>query len=138
MPGATSVVKNTLFVGQPQLFQLLLAATGGTVSMTVVNDADQVVLSLTAGAGSVVSGPAVLLTPGRYRITYSGTPAAGSTVSYSVRGAILTDPIGPVKNDLTLAPRYMDLDDSTRFRYPGDPRGLTIEKYYWASIALAW
>jgi hypothetical protein len=137
-PGAESVVKNTLYIGQAQLFQLLLKPTGGAVRMTVWNEANQVVLALNAPAGEAVSGPAVLLTPGRYRIAYTATPAPGSTVSFTVQGAVLTDPIGPARNDLTLLPLYLDEQDPTQFLYPSDPRGRTQAKFFWAAVALAW
>lgn len=100
----------TLYVAQTQLFGLTLSATGsgGAVRMTITNAAGAVVYQLLASAGETVSGVGVLLPPGEYRVTFTAVAGAGGAgpASFSLRGATLSDPVGPVAGDPTLAPQY--------------------------------
>ncbi len=109
-PGQTAPIVRVLYVARPQLIQFLLTAgtatePGRSVAMTVVDSAGRVVYSLSALAGSATSGPTLFLTPGTYRIRVSAT-GTGQPVCYTLRGKVLTDPIGPGVDDITSAPRY--------------------------------
>jgi Matrixin len=132
------VAKRTLYVGQTQLIQFLLSAdpatpgVGGRVQMTLTDARGQTLLSLTAPVGSVVSGPGLLLTPGEYHVTFRAANATGA-LQFSLRGAALSDPIGPAAQDVTMAPRYVDPQDQSRFSYPGDI--VTDSPFLWETLA---
>jgi hypothetical protein len=115
LSSATPQVSNTVYVAQAQLFQFSLSATsaagaGGSVQMTILDQNGNTVFSLTAAAGATVTSAAVLLTPGAYTVVFQA--AAGTTLSaplsFRLRGAVLSDPIGPVPTDPTLQPLYPD------------------------------
>lgn len=134
-----SSAQHTLYIGKTQLFQFLLTASGsgaavGTpVNMTIANEFGVVVASLSGRVGETVSGPAVLLAPGPYTVRYSAklSPGAGS-VNFSLRGLNISDPIGPVRQDLTLDPRYVDPKNPNQFLYPN---GLaTLDAFIWTTI----
>ena len=63
--------------------------------MTLTNARGKVVGSLTAPAGSTVSGSALLLRPGSYRLDFEVLGKAGArrpTVSYALRGKAISAP----------------------------------------------
>jgi hypothetical protein len=129
----------TLYVARPQLFQFLLAAewvgpaSAAAVQMTITDLAGTVLYSLTARVGDVASGPAVLLTPGEYRVRF--TAVGGTGLTFTLRGGALTDPIGPALSDPTLAPRYLDPASPSRFLYPGDV--FSDQPFLWVTLALS-
>jgi hypothetical protein len=126
---------DTLYVGQAQLFHFALSADGAgvppgtSVRMTVTGPG--VLFSLTAAAGETVTGPAVLLRPGEYRVTYTVVGPGGSIapLSFRLRGNRITDPVGPVADDVTLQPEYRDPANPNQFLYP--PDYVSIDPFYW-------
>lgn len=128
---------DTLYIGQAQLFHLVLTAEatrsspGTLVQATITDKRGNVVLSLTTPVGGSVSGPAVLLTPGAYQIRYRVIAPEGliAPVLFRIRGNRLSDPIGPVVDDPTLAPEFGDPSKPDLFRYPGPHT--TTDPFYW-------
>ncbi len=105
---AGGTVAAPLYLGQTQVFAFNLAVTGGTgtpVTLTIADSLGRVVFSLDGTAGDTVSGVTPLLAPGEYRLTVS---AVGSTspVGFTLRGGVITDPIGPQLADSATAPQY--------------------------------
>jgi hypothetical protein len=103
------------YVAESQLFQFLLSASGvgapagSAVQMTIEDQNGNVVYSLTAAAGDTVSADALLLTPGAYTLSFAVLAPPGVAVpslSYSLMGESISDPIGAVINDPTLSPSY--------------------------------
>ncbi|MBA4065200.1 MAG: hypothetical protein C0501_16095 [Isosphaera sp.] len=123
---------DTLYVGQAQLFHFALTADaagvppGATVTVRVIGPSGTFVL--TATAGETVSLPAVLLRPGEYRVEFTATGSA-VPVTFRLRGNRVTDPVGPVAEDVSLLVEYKDPDRPDRFRYPDD--FLSIDPFYW-------
>lgn len=132
-----NVRTDTLYVGQAQLFHFVLTANsagspaGTTLRMSITDTSGNEVLPLTAAAGESVSGAAVLLTPGEYRIRYTVAAPAGSgeLITFQLRGNRITDPVGPVADDVTLQPEYRDPNNSNQFRYP--PGVVSLDPFYW-------
>lgn len=128
---------DTLYIGQAQLFHLILTTEampstfGAEILVTITDERGRDVLSLRALAGESVSGPAVLLRPGAYRIRYQLLNEGGvaAPVAFRVRGNRLSDPTGPVIDDPTLAPEYGDPQNPGQFLYPGP--FLTSDPFYW-------
>jgi hypothetical protein len=116
-PASTAGFK--LYVGQTQLLSTTLTATGaaGGVRMEIVNAAGVVVHSLFAAAGDTGSGVSALLTPGEYAVRFTAVGATGP-LAFTLRGAGLTDPIGPVKDSATLAPQYQIGTSPPVYKYP--------------------
>jgi hypothetical protein len=115
-PASTTSYK--LYVGQTQLLSTTLSATGaGGVRMEVLNNAGQLVHTVTAAANDTGSAVSALLTPGEYTVRFSAVGATGP-VSFTARGAGLTDPIGSQPADSALAPQYKTPTDTTTFTYP--------------------
>jgi hypothetical protein len=116
-----------LYVGESQLFQFLLSAsgsnapTGSAVQMTITDHDGNVVYALTAQVGRTVSSNALFLTPGAYVLRFTASSPAGSpvpTVSYKLLGDSISDPIGAVINDPTLTPVYTSPSTPGVFLYP--------------------
>ena len=121
----------TLFAGETQLMHLVLGATatavpvvpGSAVRLTVLDATGKVLYALTAPAGDVVSGPDLLLLPGSYRFLISAVGAPGGPVpsmNFRLLGEEISDPIGPVINDPTMAPIYTAPGLPGWFQYPGN------------------
>jgi hypothetical protein len=128
---ATTTQEDKLYIARTQMMSLGLTATGaGGVQMEVLNAAGQVVFALTAAAGDTVTGAAIFL-PGEYTVRFLAIGATGP-VSFSVQGAGLTDPIGPVVDSTTLAPQYQAPSDPTKFLYPNGT--LTTDPFMWLSL----
>lgn len=134
-----SIAQQTLYVGKTQIFQFLLSASGtgsalgSLVTMTMTNELGAVVASLNGRVGETVSGPAVLLTPGPYFIRYSASlPLGFSPVNFSFRGLSISDPIGPVRQDRTMDPRYVDPKNPNQFLYPNGQA--TLDAFIWTTI----
>jgi hypothetical protein len=116
-----------LYVGESQLFQFLLSASGSSapagsaVQMTITDQTGNVVYSLTAAAGDTVSSAALFLTPGAYVLRFTALAPAGRpvpTLSYNLMGESISDPIGAVINDPTQTPIYTSLTTQGGFLYP--------------------
>jgi hypothetical protein len=116
------------YVGESQLFQFLLSAgglgapAGSAVQMTIKDKDGNVVYTLTAAAGDTVSSDALLLTPGAYTLAFAVLGPAGDpmpSLSYSLMGESISDPIGAVINDPTLTPVYNSPTMPGGFQYPG-------------------
>ncbi len=97
-----------LYVAQPQLFHFdLTAGNQSGIQVTIVDSAGNVAFQLTAGAGQTLSGPTVLLYPGSYKVSFLAINLqTGSTVSYQLLGAVISDPIGPVLVNTSSAPQF--------------------------------
>jgi hypothetical protein len=125
-----------LYVGESQLMNLVLsanvvggaAAPGSKVHMTVLDAAGQVVYSLTAAAGDVVSGSALFLTPGAYMVRFTSLGSSGTggpALAFNLVGDGISDPIGPVLTDPTLTPVYTAPGQPGWFLYPGGTKSQT-------------
>jgi hypothetical protein len=115
-----------LYVALDQVFNFTLSAAatgapvGSTVQMTITDSQGNVVSSLVAPAGQTVTGLPVLLRPGAYTVAFSiltpgGAPGA---LAFQLRGAAITDPIGPVVTDPTYSPIYTNPGDPFTYYYP--------------------
>jgi hypothetical protein len=125
---------STLFVAETQALGLTLTASGpvgSAVEMTVTDSTGRVVLDLTAAAGDTVSGVTAFLTPGEYHLRMTVVAGSGP-VAFSIRGNVITDPIGPQPADSTLAPQYQNPQDPSTYLYP--PGTVSLDPYLW----LAW
>jgi hypothetical protein len=135
-PGASQ--SYNLYVGENQLMNLVLSAqvTSGiaepdsAIEMTIIDSEGQVVSTLIAPVGDVVSGAAVFLTPGAYTVRFTALGSSGTSapaLGFLLRGSSLSDPIGPVATDPTLSPDYQDPDVPGWFLYPDTT--LTTDPY---------
>ena len=114
----TSTASYKLYVGQTQLLSTTLTASGaGGVRMDVLNAAGLVVHTVFAAANDTGSAVSALLTPGEYTVRFAAVGATG-VVSFSARGAGLTDPIGSQPANSALTPQYQTPSDPTTFTYP--------------------
>ncbi len=126
-----------LYVAQSQLFSWLLttqtADPGAGVVMEIFNSQALLVSTLTAPANTTVSGPSDFLTPGTYTVRFRKLGAG--PISYTLRGDVLTEPIGPVLDDPTLHPQfiYNDATVPVLFIYPGNV--ISPKPYQWAVAA---
>jgi hypothetical protein len=100
----------TLYVGQTQLFHFLLTAgpgdPGARIRAVVRTAAGEEVHRLEARSGSADSGSSVVLTPGAYTVRFEIDNPNGPAVAFKLAGSSESDPMGPVKGDATLAPKY--------------------------------
>ncbi|HEV3263091.1 MAG TPA: matrixin family metalloprotease [Gemmataceae bacterium] len=109
-----------LYVALDQVFQFSLSAAdagapaGSAVELTITDANGNTAFTLTASSGQTVTGLPVLLTPGAYTVHLAilTTGSAPGSLTFDLRGAPITDPIGPVLSNPALAPMYT---------YPGDP-----------------
>jgi len=125
--------KYNLYIGQTQLFQFLLSATGSgspgaKVQLAIKDSLGNLVLEYSAPVGEVVSAPAALFSPGAYSVEFSLVGSAPSGVSFQFSGKPITDPIGPAISDPTLKPIYQNPNKPGSFVYPG---GIFTFKPYW-------
>jgi hypothetical protein len=105
-----------LYVAQSQVFDFILSASGpagSSVRLSVVNKDGAALYTLAANAGETVSGPAVFLPAGGYAVVFEGL--AGAT-GFTLRGAGLTIPIGPMPTDPTAKPVFTAPDGT--YTYP--------------------
>jgi hypothetical protein len=125
LDGQGQVNDSALYIARSQLFHLVLSAetlgdpTDGTVGLTIYHNGVQV-QSIEAHAGEAVSTD-VFLVPGAYTIEFTTQAPCDSLVppmQYDVRGAELSDPIGPALNDPTLSPMYQSPGDPWVYIYP--------------------
>ena len=137
----TSQEASTLYVAQTQLFQFVLSsddagiATSAQVLMQIYDSTGRLVFSLVGGVGQTVSGASVLLTPGEYQVLFSAVNAGGATlpmIRYNLRGANLSDPIGPTTSDPTNEPMYPCPDNPSVYCYCY-PNGVFYTPYEFSS-----
>jgi hypothetical protein len=135
----SSSAQQTLYVGKPQLFQFLLRATGtGTavgspIQATISNEFGVTVMTLTGRVGDTVSGPSVLLAPGPYTVRYwFKLPSGAPPISFDLVGQSISDPLGPVRQDTTLDPRYVNPKNPNQFLYPNGIA--TLNPFVWTNI----
>lgn len=120
----------SVYVAQPQLFHLLLSTNNGvTATLQIENLSGQIVYSLTT-TGTPTSSAPLLLQPGEYRVKLT-TPSGQPTV-VTLRGDIISDPIGSVVVNPNQTPIYTNPGGG--YTYPG---GTTTSKpYFWLALAL--
>lgn len=95
-----------LVVAQNEVFHFLFSLSGSsanTVRMTVEDLDGTVYYDLTVAGGSTANARPVLLKTGTYLIRYARINGVGPVI-YSLRGAVLSDPIGPGAQDPTQNP----------------------------------
>lgn len=105
-----------LVVAQNQVFHFMLGVTGPTTSgvrMTVTGN-QGLVYDLTVFGGSMANAKPILLKPGVYTVTFSPIGSA-NVMSYVLKGAVLSDPIGPAINDPTQNPAGPDSSLATYY-----------------------
>jgi hypothetical protein len=129
VPASPASLAFNLYVGQSQLMDLVLsaastggvAAPGAAVQLTIRDKTGKIVYSLTSAVGDMASGPALFLTPGAYTVNISAVNASGLSLTYKLQGEGISDPIGPVIHDPTLAPIYSPPAGTPPgwFLYPG-------------------
>jgi hypothetical protein len=115
-----------LYVALDQVFHFTLSAAdagapaGSAVQMTITDAGGSVVFSLTSPSGQAVTGPPVLLSPGAYTVRLSVLTPGGApgSLTFELRGAALTDPIGPVITNPTTLPMYTNPGDPFTYYYP--------------------
>lgn len=138
LAGAGAANGYDLYVGQTQLFGLTLTATGagGAVRVQIRSAADPTgatLFDLTAAAGDTVSGPAVVLAPGAYVVTFTAVPDAGGAagaLGFRLWGSTLTDPVGPVAGDSTLTAQYLATVSPPATTQPStDPKAIYLFLY---------
>lgn len=124
---------STLYVGRSQVFGLALAVTGpagATVQLTITNAAGQTVFELTGRAADTVTGQTALLPPGEYSLRVSATGSSGA-VGFTVKGGVISDPIGPRPVNAVAAPQYKDPAQPGAFLYPNGTS--TPDPFLWLS-----
>jgi hypothetical protein len=146
---ATTQQSYTLYLAQTQMFQFALtlnqlsAQTNAVVEFTLKDQAGNVVVDLTAGAGQTVSCVSILLHPGAYTATFTAKmTGATAPLTYRLRGNSITDPIDPALNDPTLQPQYTT--PTVTGNQPGDPLYyyyypggiISIDPFLWVPLAV--
>lgn len=131
---------HALHVGQSQLMHLLLDLTESTTSSdgawVTVYDADGAVRGrIGAQGGDARSGGAILLEPGAYTAQVAGVSLSGDTladIAYRLRGAVISDPLGPILHDPTFDPVYLCPDQTDVYCYPGGVQ--SPSPYLWSDF----
>lgn len=123
----TTTRTGNLYVAQNQLFQFTLSAQSAAapadagVRFTITDDQGNQVYSLLAKAGETVSGATLFLVPGTYHVDVAieGAGNAHPAFDFQLKGARISDPVGPALKDATLAPQFTVPNDPTIYQYPG-------------------
>ncbi len=119
-------VSGRLYIGRTQLMNFIFEASGangGLVTFTLRDSTGQIVQQMNARAGGLVSSISQILKPGEYTFTFT----SDTRISFKLRGSRLTDPIGPVIDDGTLDPQFLNGDGTFTF-----PDGvITSVPYLW-------
>jgi hypothetical protein len=104
LASAAATYSGSLAMNQNGVFFFQLAAANGSssvasvVTMKVMNQSGQVVLTLSSVTGAAPRGEAVYLAAGIYTIDYSVSSTSGGSyqpISYWLFGEVLSDPMGP-------------------------------------------
>ena len=129
LPSNGSGASGNLYVGESQLTHLVFSASavgavvpGSAVRMTVLDASGRLVSTLIAPVGDTVTGFDMFLTPGAYTVHFIGLGASGAApprLAYRLLGKSISDPIGPVLTDPTLAPAYTVPTLPGWFLFPG-------------------
>jgi hypothetical protein len=126
-----------LYVAKMQVFGLLLTAQGGPLRMTITDQNGVTIETLTAADGQTVSVPGLMLKPGPYRVHFQAL-GDGTTLppltSFTLKGSVWTDPVGPIAGDPTTQPQYTQPGSSTTFIYP--PGTVTTSPFLWSLLVL--
>lgn len=108
---ADRTATSRVYVGQAQLFHFVLTAgpgnEGTSVRMTITDAGETVVYAVEARAGQSASRSSVLLRPGAYTVRVEVENPGGPPITYTIRGSVQSNPVGPATIDPTLAPRYV-------------------------------
>lgn len=121
--GPVGGVGGVIYVAQAQLFHMVLSVApdanqpGAAVRATIRDANGNAVWTLTVAAGDTASGSGPLLLPGRYTVTYEAV-GAGRPLAFRLRGAALSDPVGPVVDDPTGVPMYQTPGKPGTYTYP--------------------
>jgi hypothetical protein len=122
---AAPATRHALYVGQSQLFSLLLSTQSATdtgMAWVVIYDQQQrPVYSLTAPVGMDRSATSVLLDPGEYSVEFGASADAvgDGNVTYALSGAAVSHPMGPPLIDTTTTPIYACTGTPGSYCYPG-------------------
>ncbi|HQR05509.1 MAG TPA: matrixin family metalloprotease [Gemmatales bacterium] len=123
--GATSKV----YVAEPQLFHLLLSSNNGVaLTMTIEDTAGNTLFTLTSN-GPPASGQPLLLQPGEYHIRLSSN---GQPTRATLRGDLISDPIGSVVVDPNSTPPYTNPDGTNT--YPNGTK--TTKPFLWLALTV--
>ena len=128
---AGSSFADSLYVARTQLFGFSLMASGpagASVRVDILNELGNAVYSISAPVGETISGISSFLPPGAYSISIVALAATGP-VTYSLRGAVASDPIGPQPSTSTLAPKYANPANPKNFLYPNGQ--VSFDPYLW-------
>src|SRR5262249_23215071 len=137
-PQATS----TLYVARSQFFQFQLSVpavqygASGAVAMTILDQNGNAVLNITAKAGQAATVSCIMLPPGQYSVEFSAIeaiPGSWPTLSYTVRGGVLSEPMGPIVHDPTYQPIYLGPPGPiTTYLYPNGT--ISTIPFLWVSL----
>jgi hypothetical protein len=113
VPSATTGLSGKLYIARTQLMNFVLdaASPGGLLTLTIRDSLGQIVQQLNVRAGNTISSVSQILKPGEYTFTIT----ASTRMAFTLRGSRLSDPIGPVIDDGTLAPQYSNGDGTFTF-----------------------
>jgi hypothetical protein len=139
---AATPPRRALYVALDQVFQFTLSAAdagapaGAAVQMTITDADGNVVFTLAAPSGQAVTSPPVLLAPGAYTVRFSLLTPGGApgSLTFQLRGAAITDPIGPVITNPTQSPMYTRPGAPFTYYYPGGT--VSVTPYLLASLVL--
>jgi hypothetical protein len=131
---------HALHVGQSQLVHLLLDLTdAGSASngvwATVFDNAGAVRGRVGAQSGDARSPGALLLEPGAYVVQVGGVSLSGAPLTetpYRLRGAVISDPLGPILHDPTFDPAYNCPGQADVYCYPGGVQ--STSPYLWSDF----
>jgi hypothetical protein len=129
-----------LYVAMDQVFQFTLSAAGtpagSSMQLTITDANGKAVFALNAQSGTTVTGRPVLLGPGAYTVQLTVLTAGGApgTLTFLLRGAVITNPMGPVVTNPTNAPMYTKPGDPFTYYYP--PGTVSASPYLFAPLVL--
>lgn len=124
LSAATPTKSYKFFVAQNALFHFALTAGPESgVRMTVRDRAGAVVFQLNAAAGQTASVAPTLFIPGAYLVQFTATDQLGTNiVSFKLRGASISDPVGPTLVNPATTPQYVaptPPQPNLTYLYPG-------------------
>jgi hypothetical protein len=131
-----------LYVALDQVFQFTLSAAdagappGSAVQLTFTDARGKVVFALATTSGQTVTGPPVLLAPGEYTVRLSAQTSNGGpgSLTFQLRGAVITNPMGPVVTNTANAPMYSKPGDPFTYYYTNG--AVSATPYLFASLVL--
>ena len=114
----------TLYVAQTQLLSLGLESLGA-VTLQLRDRNGVLVQQLTARPGELATSISKVLTPGEYRVTVTPVRSLG----FTLKGDVITNPIGPVVKSATMDPQYQSTTTPQIYNYPNGTT--TKTPYLW-------